>query len=484
MAIFETDLDYTNLIQFSNGTLQLASFVQIRNALIQRMKDIYGNDIDVSAASADGQYINSIALLINNIFQSIRQSYNSLDPAVATGQYLDTLCSFNNIFRIAASGSTTSLYVYNHTNTAIDITQLLFVDKNNNLWMWDNGGFAITIQPQEYAPIEEVTCTEFGAINAPGAGCYYKKDSNSQWVETQDIDEMDWSDPGLFVDPIRSGTLYQCVNDNGLYVWQYADAAEGNVEETDEALRSRRYQMLGNNSVTILEGLKGNLLNIFGVKDVHIFNNLSSTSVPLSGSTYQPLSDLTTVLGHSIYVAIRYQENVEVLPSSIGKVIYDKLTPGIATTPIDNNTLYGQDGHLDIPRTDQFTDTISWKICTDKHPTLTINFFANTNYNFPESGSYSEIEQRIIDNIKKYTDEVAIDDYLTIPNILTVMQQADILKNGMSTFFAQSGHIGSDPDAQKEPAELAYFKYTTFTFTYTLDGNNKPMTGNATLVIS
>ena len=489
MAIFETNLDYTDLIQLTNGTLQLASFVQIRNALIKRFQDIYGNDIDVSPASADGQYINSIALLINNIFQTIKQSYDSLDPASATGQYLDTLCSFNNISRINRSQSVAQLYIYNSGPTNVTVDKLLFMDKNNTLWFWDNGGEQITFTSGKYRIITDVICDEFGAISAPGSSGFYKK-IGDLWVEVAGPEEQTWNDDSLYTDFDINGTIYQCVNQNGLRVWQYKDAEVGNEEESDESLRSRRYQMLGNSSVTILEGLKGNLLDVQGIRDVFIFNNpiTNDNAISLTNPTFAPYADETSLWGHSIYIALRYEEGVEIDPGIIGRIIYNKLTPGISTSPIDSNTTNGTQGQYEIVRTEQYSDKLYWKICSSVAPAFQISFYINNKlYDFPLSGgsvieadhiATSDCEKRIVENLQKYFDNVHIDDFVTISNMLTVLQQSDMQKQGMNTFFSRDGFINT-AGTYKYPMNLAYLKYANnkIFFRYDLTNNIGTMIG-------
>ena len=492
MAVFEKNLDYTKLIQFTNGSLQLASFVQIRNALIQRFKDIYGNDIDVSAASADGQYINSIALLINNIFQTLKQGYEALDPAAATGQYLDTLCSFNNIQRITQSKSKAQLYIYNSTANDIPANKLTFIDKNNELWMWDNGGVDLVFKHGEYQVITDVECTTPGAISAPGASEFFRYNSTTFTYDPvgNHPELATWDRPDLYVNYECNGTIYQTVNMNGLWVWQYSDADIGDEEETDEALRSRRYLMLGNSSVTVLEGIKGNLLNIDGVKDVYIFNNPISGDGDVeltSAEGFEPIADNTSLLGHSIYVAIRYREGVNIDSQDIGKVIYNKLTPGISTTPltVDNTdpdnpvqiTTNGIQGELEIVRTPAFSDFIYWKICTSIHPQIQISFFINSKlYNWPLDPSnqiittshtaITDIEKLMVKNLQKYIDDVAISEYLTISNLLTIVQQSDIQKQGMNTFFAKDGNIEG---VSRYPMNLAYLKYADSDYKFEYD---------------
>lgn len=504
MAIFDTNLDYTRLIQFTDGTLQLGSFVQIRNALIQRMKDIYGNDIDVSPASADGQYINSLALLINNMFQTIKKGNDSLDPAVATGQYLDTLCSFNNISRITASASSVQLYVYNPSAQDKEFDKLMFLDKNNTLWVWDNGGKKLKFLHNAYTTINDVVCEELGEVSAPGADTFYKKvtdptdpdyDPNDPWVSVGNHPELaTWTDPSLFGNNSKNGTIYQTVDQSGLYIWQYSDADVGNREETDEELRSRRYQMLGNNSVTVLEGLKGNLLNLDGIKDLFIYNNNISDDTKLTVGVNEPIADGTTIASHSIYLAIRYIAGIPyddpAMKENIAKVIYDKLTPGIGTQATDSSTSGGDGVTYTMIRTGGFTEDISWKVCSYIQPTIVLSFYATQDYNYPSTytahTATSETEKNIVKKLQSFINDAKIDEYLNISQLLTTMQKADVTKNGISTFLAQSGYFGSDTTATKYPANLAYFKYddANYSFAYEVDGVTGKPTGVATLTIS
>jgi len=477
MAIFDNNLDYTKLIQFTDGSLQLASFVQIRNALIERFKNIYGNDIDVSPASADGQYINSISLLINNIFQTIKRGYDSLDPAIATGQYLDTLCSYNNITRIMPTASKAQLYIYNSTGSDIEIDKLTFIDKSNILWVWDNGGVNFKFKSKTYQLIE-VTCNELGSISAPGTSAFYYFGQDGLLVETDDPSKQDWDDSRLYGNSLINGTIYQTVEQLGLWVWQYKDADVGEDEETDEALRSRRYMMLGNTSVTVLEGLKGNLLNITGIKDCYIFNNASSSPVTLTDPNgYTPIADTTTVDEHSIYVAIRYKEGVKIDPQVIAKIIYNKLTPGILTN--ETTDPLGESLQYDIPRTSEIVDTIYWKKCGTISPEISIDLYCKKEiYDYPTDSANnvvtsihpatSAIELEIIKNLQKYISDIKIDDYLTISNLMTNIQQSDIQKNGMSTYFTQSGYIDT-VGTYKYPANLSYFKYNDLDFLFEYD---------------
>lgn len=331
MAMFDSNIDYRNFIQFTNeGGLRIATFPEIRDALMKRYKEIYGNDIDTSSASADGQFINSIALIINNMCSTFQFAFKQMNPNTATGQYLDTLCSYNNVQRISETPSTAELLIYNNSNIDIPGRDLLFMDRNGNIWQWicpvnaDNEP-RVTFAYGKATPITDVECLTTGAIQAFGSKFI---DTNGQ--QTDDVNENDWTKE-------CPATIYQFVADEtDLRVWQYQDATMGRNTETDESLRSRRTQMIGVNSLSILEGLKGALLNITGIKDVFIYNNFTNDDLRLEA----PIDDGMLIEPHSIYVAIRYEEGIDVDDYTIAQTIYNKLTPGVGTTGFKDSNLY------------------------------------------------------------------------------------------------------------------------------------------------
>ena len=134
--------------------------------------------------------INSVALIINNICSTFQFAFKQMNPNTATGQYLDTLCSYNNIQRISETNSTVELLIYNNGNVDIPGRDLMFIDRNGNIWQWicpintDNSPM-ITFKKNVATPITNVECLTKGAIQAFGS---LYLDSNGQ--ETDNIDDI------------------------------------------------------------------------------------------------------------------------------------------------------------------------------------------------------------------------------------------------------------------------------------------------------
>ena len=102
MGIFDVKYNFDNLVRMTSAGVEVTSFVQIKNAIIKRYKEIYGNDIDLSDASGDNQLIMMISLLPYNGFNAIYYLNQNIDPASASGKFLDILSGFNNVFRKGA----------------------------------------------------------------------------------------------------------------------------------------------------------------------------------------------------------------------------------------------------------------------------------------------------------------------------------------------------------------------------------------------
>lgn len=285
-----------NFVRLASAGMEVAEFVDVRDAIIKRYKEVYGSDIDLSTASADGVFINDMALIINNILQIMKSLYSNLNVDTASGVYLDALCRLANVNRMSATKSTASIIVKSLLTTGDPVTfgdvdengnvvnQITFVDKAGTEWVSDA---SVTLGPGESAEVK-VTCTEAGPVDAP------------------------------------AGWINQTMLVMNLSVTQTANAIRGSNEETDTELRQRRAQSSGANGISVLESLVGALLEVTGIDDVSIYNNNT-----LENATAK---DGTVIAPHNIYVVIRQQKGLNIDDSTIGDLIYTKLTPGIKTT--------------------------------------------------------------------------------------------------------------------------------------------------------
>lgn len=303
-----------------------ALFPQIKDAYCRKMKEIYGNDIDLSTASADAQFIMMESLVINNIYRLMESVASSLVPGSASGKFLDIIASFSGAQRQQPTYSTAQLYIWN-MGSPVNPDQITCVDKAGNTWVWVNpldltGSPKITIPTTNtsdntaddyYQPSGpyEFRCTNVGPINA--VAITRTIDHHTTWKDIYDIAPYN-----------RGGDIYQTIDVNNLAVYQNTPAFVGSDLESDASLRARRVYYFGESGATVLNSLQANLLAIDGVDDVFVYSNNTPDAYPFN--------DDCVVDPHNVYICIWLNPAIDlndVLKETIGINIYNQLTPGV-----------------------------------------------------------------------------------------------------------------------------------------------------------
>lgn len=83
--------------------LEISTYNENLEALITKLKDIYGDDINVETNSPDGQFAGIFAQAQTDLDEQLLNIWNSLNPEKATGVALDRCYSFNGIIRKAGT---------------------------------------------------------------------------------------------------------------------------------------------------------------------------------------------------------------------------------------------------------------------------------------------------------------------------------------------------------------------------------------------
>lgn len=401
------EVDISDFIKITSAGVKIADYVQVRAALIKRFKEIYGSDIDVSTASADGVYITNLALIINNILQSVKTMYGNLDVNTANGVYLDNLCALANVRRKPATHSTASIVIKNISNSTVGaIAQLTVVDKAGTEWKTVEAVPELTANQQ----IERtVVCVQDGPVEA------------------------------------KAGWIYETLEAGlGLSITQPNDAILGSNEESDAELRARRAQSSGADGVTVLESLVGALLEVSGIDDVFIYN---------PGSTATAAKDTTQVAAHSIYVIVRRDPAVIVDDKTIGTIIYEKLTPGINTVQsgvadANQKKSYNYSQEVEGTKLGGFDATVYWKEALAVKPAIVINFTEGPTFN---ADTANNIGQAIID----YANHLSLGTDLTATNLL-------IEASGLGDYVVTSATVGA---ASSYTNADTYYNYTSAVYT-------------------
>lgn len=398
--IQERNVNIDQFIKFNAGGIVVADYDQVKAALIKRYKDTYGYDIDLSNTTADGVFVNDLALIINNVLQSFKTLYGNLNVDTASGAYLDSLCRLSNVTRKRAIPSTAQLLITSSVDTML-YSGTLFIDTTGNEWVYNGNDIEILASADAYRI--DVTCTQLGPIEA------------------------------------KANSITQTVEATYLNVAQLSDAAVGNNDETDEELRARRDKSRGAQGVTVLESLVGALLAVDGIEDVQIINNNSASS--------STASDTTSIPAHSVYVVIRKSETVNITDDTIGNIIYNAMTPGISTTPFTGTN--GIAGEYDVtldPALSFISQTVYWKLATPIAPTVQVTLIKGRNYT-------SSTSTAIGDAIMTYLNHLSLSELISINDIIITATYADNTASYVISDVTVS-------DSSTNPN--TYFKYSSF----------------------
>jgi len=290
------------------------------------------------------------------------------------------------------------------------------------------------------------------------------------------------------------GDIYATV-DQAIYpfeIWQSSSAILGNDEESDTSLRQRRINEAGNNGLTVVNGILGGILSVSGVVETKLYNNVKDT---VSDDSHDIMAkDGSFVKPHDVYLCVRYKDGVESdsISANIGKVLYEKLTPGIVTVPlnegvdndriyesIDSNT-YGHNEQFEVNVYGQILKyNLYWKRCISIHPSLRLKFICNEN-----NWNSDKHEKIIRDTIISYTYNLSIYDDLVIPNLLAELNANDDKINNQSTFMFIDGKLKEEyttsrltPSVSEELSSRfenkdTYYDYSELKFEFVNDENS------------
>ena len=457
MSIFKRDFNIDELINITPAGLVVADFNKIRDSLIMLNKKIYGNEIDMSGESPDVQYLTSIALIINNILQLTQYAYKNMDPSTAEGRYLDILCQLTNIKRHNRTKSQAQLYVKNVSGEVISPDKINFIDRTGNTWTWTNpsvyGGQKLySWAINEVKIIDNVYCDNYGQIKAFG-------NNTSEDISRWNFDDIE-----------NNGDIYQTIDFGTFQVLQIDDAIPGQNKESDNDLRLRRIMSLGTQSVSVLDGLRAALLDIAGIKDCWIYNNIDIAD--------KIMDDNSKIALHDIYICLRYIDGVDVPDSTIGELIYNKLTPGIKTSKGGStNPTYGKIRDYAIKKSDNYQYHIYWKKCTpiplqDAQIKIYATILENL-YDYPntltEHTAKTDVEISITNEIINYLNNIQLGEKFMATMLYSAIQSADITKNNLSTFIVNGGDNELDGVTLSLSLSYFYVKPENVYFTY----NNK-----------
>ena len=426
------EIEWNNLLKFTGNGVTVATYAEIYKALIKRFKEIWGEDIDLSSASADGVFVNTYALIINNILQSFKSFYESLNVNTATGAALDVLCNLTNVTRKQATASTCPVVLTLDESESDDYNtnEIDLVDVNGNIWYARNiEGFTLKKgEPQTIL----FTCSQLGPITAP------------------------------------KGTIDRVVNnDVSINVSQEQDANVGFNVESDSSLRQRRNQTLGSRGSTVLESLSASLLNLTGIKDVKIYNNDTGSTITAK--------DNVSIISHDVYIIIRKEPNITLSDSTVGSIIYEKMTPGIRTTEFKGGTDGVAHSFQYVQRIlNQTIDSdikqmVYWKEATPVNKEIKIIIAPTVYFAIEGESTINKISQKVMSSL----NSKALGEDVSDRDLRNTVLYADPKFRGSKTYDIVSITING---SSKYTNADTYYNYTTSSFTKNEDDNQITIT--------
>ena len=289
MAYFAPYIDATGM--------HIPTYTDIRDDLISKMKEIFGNDIYIDEDSQDYQQISIFAKKIFDTNALALLTYNNRTVNTAIGVGLDNLCAIAGIVRKAATYSTVQLTLTGAPTTVI--TSGKASDKDDeHIWNLPNS----VVIPESGTITVEATCNDAGDIT----------------VSSNTITKI--------VTPVFG--WYSVVNNfNG---------SGGTNEETDSELRGRYALATAAPSETVFESIIASVSAVEGVKRIKAYENDTGTTNSLG---HPP---------HSITLVVEGGDDTDVATE-----IYFKKTPGCytnGTTSVDIVSLSGNTTRISFYR--------------------------------------------------------------------------------------------------------------------------------------
>lgn len=227
--------------------------------LNSEMKSIFGDNLDVSPQSPDGQINGVISESHANLWELAEISYNAFDPNKATDATLSSLVTLNNIKRLQATYSTTDSMVFTG-----DVGALI---PSGSLIRTSDTGYVFVLD-------EDVIINSIGE----GYGSVTASETGPIVVVANTITEMDTPISGVSS------------------VTNTKDVLVGTNVESDTELRARRKLSTARDSQGIIDSLFAGISNIPGVTKTVVEENDTDA---YSSSGLPPNSTHVVVIGGS-----------------------------------------------------------------------------------------------------------------------------------------------------------------------------------------
>jgi len=231
--------------EFTSNGVSIQTFDEIFSELAQGYRDIYGQDINLSQESPDGQRVGIESRTLLDVQQFCVALANSFDPDFAFGQGIRKISKLSGIFPRPGTRSQWDLIIIVDRPVTLQADYTI-EDELGQKWLIPE---AVELQPG--ANTVTFQAENFGEI------------SGTAGAELEEV---------TFVRGVVSLTAA-------------VDAVPGRDEETDEEFRKRRNRSLENPAYSTVGALYAKLANLPGVTDLVVYENDMPFDDPVTGIT-------------------------------------------------------------------------------------------------------------------------------------------------------------------------------------------------------
>jgi len=328
------------------------------------MKAEFGQDLDISPESPEGQIISVIANAVDPLWQVAEHSYNAFNPNGATGVTLENLVRLNNLKKKKATATTVTL-----TFTGTDGTLI-------------PSGLVVRTNP---------TLT---------GGVSYKFDTTTSGVITGGIFTTlaVCQEVGAIQLPIGSVTILDTAVVGSPTVTNVTVGNVGQNEETDPELRARREIQVSLPSVSTTDSIVAGINNIETVLSVVVYDNDTGSDIGFDGVTVSP---------HSLYIIVQ-GDNTPEEKLAIAQTIYIRKDPGIIMDGLVTQNITDSQG---------FIKSMKWN-----NPTLVpiwIEIETNATISTALPGDSLALKQAIVDYVNDPVTGFKIGDNVSYARLYT-----------------------------------------------------------------
>lgn len=280
--------------------LELETIDELITKYTNGMKAIYGADINLDQDTPDGQQMMLILQMVIDLYDTLREIYNSFDPDNAIGVSLDKRIAFNGIQRLGGTFTITNISIV--VDRALSLDGLNTVGEDDAYKTSDDSGNEwILIDDEVFA----AAGTQVAAFRAVNAG---KVLTTINTITT----------------PVTITLGVTSVNNPATYTTLGID------EESDFTVRIRRGKAVSRASQGYLPSLRAELENIVDIGSVKTYENKTSAI------------DANGVTPHSIWVIV----SGSAAPSDIATAIYKKRSSGCNMFGVETYIYTEVDGKL------------------------------------------------------------------------------------------------------------------------------------------